>query len=408
MSALVTAISGLQNLPNLQNFNADFNGFIQIDFSGMSNLQYIDISDCDLPNGNNSLTQVNLTGCSSLLELRIDDSNFSGGFPNLAGLNSLEYIDADQCSISGSLDLSGLPALTGFDLSGNTELTEVVISSTQPLGSGNSLYLYNCALTQTAVDNILVALSLNGIQNGYVELNNGTSAAPGSTGLAAKQVLEDNGWTVYVNEAPPARVDIAASTDFNITGDFTIEMFVNMSNLNGFPRPYSFGAYPAPNAMSIEGGSLYFWANGSALINGTFQPNIGDWYHICVMGSGSTAYMFINGFMVANSPYGGSISSQGLPLTIGYGNENNSGFNGLISNFRWTNSAVYNTQGFTVPTSPLTDLTDTILLIFQGNDLAAQLVDNSGNGHNASNSGAAFNTNDPFNIAAGSLQMGNV
>ena len=56
MASVITSISGLQNLPNLTNFDADFNGLIAADFSGLTNLNYIDISDCDLPNGSNSLT----------------------------------------------------------------------------------------------------------------------------------------------------------------------------------------------------------------------------------------------------------------------------------------------------------------------------------------------------------------
>lgn len=214
--------------------------------------------------------------------------------------------------------------------------------------------------------------------------------------------------TTTTTTAAPGNVDIPASTDFDITGDFTIEMFVNMSNLSGFPRPYSFGAYPAPNAMSIEGGQLYFWANHSALINGAFAPNIGQWYHLCIIGSGSTAYMFIDGFNVASSPYGGSISSDGLPLTIGYGNEPSSYFNGLISNFRWCDSAVYSTGGFSVPTAPLPNITGCKLLIFQGTNLPMELSDNSGNGHHATNSGAIYSTSNPFIGYQGSLQMGSI
>lgn len=214
--------------------------------------------------------------------------------------------------------------------------------------------------------------------------------------------------TTTTTTAAPGNVDIAASTDFDIVGDFTIEMFVNLSNLDGFPRPYSFGAYPAPNAMSIEGGQLYFWANNANLINGSFSPSTGTWYHLCVMGSGSTAYMFIDGNLVAASPYSGSISSDGLPLTIGFGNEPSSYFNGQISNFKWSNAVEYNTGGFSVPTAPLTADGNTVLLIFQGTDLTAQLTDNSGNGHDATNAGATYSINNPFVGYEGSLQMGTV
>jgi hypothetical protein len=114
-------------------------------------------------------------------------------------LTLLEYIDFDQCSLTGSIDLSGLPNLRGFDFSGNVDLTEIVISSSQPLGDGYFVYAYNCALTEESVDNILVALSTNGVNSAEVDLSGGTNAIPSSTGLAAIAVLQGNGWTVYVN-----------------------------------------------------------------------------------------------------------------------------------------------------------------------------------------------------------------
>jgi len=198
--APIKSISRLQTLANLQEFRADYNALESIDFSGLINLTYIDISDCDLVGTSTpSLTSINLSGCTSLEELRMDDSDFSGGFPNLSGLNSLFYFDADQCGIVGTVDLSGLPSLNGFDLNGNSQLTRVIISSSQLLGDGWSIYLYDCGLTQTAVDNILVALSTNGILNGSIEMDGGTNATPSATGLAAKSVLEGNGWEVWVN-----------------------------------------------------------------------------------------------------------------------------------------------------------------------------------------------------------------
>lgn len=407
MASVITSISGLQHLPNLQNLNADYNALVSLDVSGLTNLTYVDVSDCDLVNseGEASLSSINVSGCTALEQLRIDDSNFSGVMPNLTGLTSLQYFDLDQSNIAGDIDISAssFNALTGFDLSGNT-ITSIIIPEA-PLSDVN---LYNNALTETAVNNVLQWLGGNGIENGYVDLSGGTNAIPTGNGATAKATLQSRGWNVYVNQAPPASVGIAASTDFDIVGDFTIEMFVNLTDLGGFPRPYSFGAYPAPNAMSIEGGQLYFWGNNSNLINGAFSPTVGQWYHICAMGSGSTAYMFIDGFMVASSPYAGSISSQGLPLTIGFGNEPGSGFNGLMSNFRWTSFALYDPAGFAVPTSTLPNVAGTKLLTFQGPSLPQQLADLSGNGHNVTNSGATYSANNPFAGTQGSLQMGNV
>jgi Leucine-rich repeat (LRR) protein len=197
MAAVITSITGLQNLTNLNNFNADYNGLQSVNLSGLTNLLNVDISDNDIPGtGTSSLTSVNLSGCTALEELRLDDSDFSAGVPDLSGLTSLNLLDLDQCSISGVVDLTGLSALQELDISGNTALTSVIINDAQPI-----LYFYasGCDFTETAVDNILIELSNNGLSNGEVELNGGTSAIPSATGLAAKSTLEGNGWLVDVN-----------------------------------------------------------------------------------------------------------------------------------------------------------------------------------------------------------------
>ena len=408
MATVITSITGLQNLTNLQNFNADYNSLTTIDLSGLTNLTYVDVSDNDTlaGEGDPSLTSINVTGCTALENLYIDGSDFSAGIPDLSSLTSLIYFDMDRCGISGDIDISAssFNNLTGFDFYGNTGITSVTL----PEANLNSVNLENTALTETAVNNILQWLNGSSVENGYVDLSGGTSAIPTGNGATAKTSLQGKGWTVSVNQAPPGYVGIAASSDFDIVGDFTIEMFVNMNNNSNFPRPYSLGVYPAANAISIEGGALYFWGDNANLLSGAFNPTLGQWYHICVTGVGNSLYILIDGVQVASGPYDGAISSQNLPVTIGYGNEPGSGFNGLMSNFRWTNSYVYDPAGFTVPTNPLPDLPATRLLIFKGTDLPTLLTDTSGNGHDATNSGATYSALNPFAGQEGSLQMGNV
>lgn len=197
MSAAITSITGLQNLNNLQRFVADWNSLTSVNLSGLANLTYVDISDNEVPGTSiHSLTSVNLSGSTAVTELRLDDSEFSGGIPNISGLTSLEYLDLDQSNISGVLDFSSFSAMYGVDVSGNQELTSVIISDTQPIDNFNA---FNCALTETAIDDILVVLSNNGVSNGSAYLAGGTNAAPSATGLAAKTILEADGWYVEIN-----------------------------------------------------------------------------------------------------------------------------------------------------------------------------------------------------------------
>jgi len=197
MAAVITSVTGLQNLTNLNNFNADYNGLQSVNLSGLTNLILVDISDNDIPGGStNSLTSVNLSGCTALQELRLDDSEFSGGIPSLAGLTSLSTVQFGRVNSPSIIDMSGVVNLADADFFQNTNLTSLIIADTQPIFY---LGVRNCALTETAVDDILVILSNNGVSNGEVTLDGGTSATPSATGLAAKTVLEGNGWTVSVN-----------------------------------------------------------------------------------------------------------------------------------------------------------------------------------------------------------------
>ena len=236
MGATITSFTGLQNLTNIQEFKADFNSLTSIDLSGMSTLTEVDLSDNDLPDSStNSLSSVNLSGCTSLEFLYLDDNDFSAGFPDLSDCNSLKVIDFDQCNLVGSVDISNLPALEQFDFNGNLGLTELIISSAQPLGDNErELLVDDCALTQTAVDNILVALASGSISNGYVQLNNddedfpGTNATPGEAGRESLLILSDRGWSFDVVDGnhtmltlafEALEADICASTN---TGTYYI------------------------------------------------------------------------------------------------------------------------------------------------------------------------------------------
>jgi hypothetical protein len=228
MAAVITSITGLQNLPNLQNFNADYNSLTTVNLSGLANLLFVDISDNDvLGSGDPSLTSVNLSGCTALQTLRLDDSDFSAGIPSLAGLTSLTLIDFDQCRISGIVDLTGLSALEELDFYGNTALTSIIINDAQPI---QYFYASSCALTETAVDNILIELSDNGIAGGNVQLDGGENASPSATGLAAKLALEADGWTVNINEptTTTTTTTVSPTTTTTTTGvTYTFEASVD-------------------------------------------------------------------------------------------------------------------------------------------------------------------------------------
>ena len=203
MATTITTIRGLQNLPNLESFYADWNSLQTVDLSGLTNLLFVDISDCNIPGtGTNSLTSVNLTGCTAIEELRLDDSDFSANslssIIGLSNLTNLHFIDLDQCELSGTANLSALSSLADIDVNGNENLTEVIITGSQPINNFNAS---SCNLTQESIDNILVALSENSESTGYVQLSGVVMGIPSNeVGVPAIRILDGRGWDFNIND----------------------------------------------------------------------------------------------------------------------------------------------------------------------------------------------------------------
>ncbi len=260
MGAGLTSITGLQNLTNLQDFRADWSFLTSIDLSGLTNLTYVDVSDQDAAvGGANCLASINLSGCTSLQSLYIDDNDFSAGFPDLSDCTSLRYFDIDQSNLVGSVDLSNLPALEGFDMNGNTGLTEVIISRTQPLGdNGTEILLNDCALTQTVVDNILLELASGSVSNGYIQIDagdNGTNAAPGQVGRDSLFILNSRGWS------------------FDVTpGNHTMLTLAYESTSGSVCASSNLGSYYIVSGSNLQVGNKLF-QNADA-----WQPVIDGWY----------------------------------------------------------------------------------------------------------------------------------
>ena len=79
----------------------------------------------------------------------------------------------------------------------------------------------------------------------------------------------------------------------------------------------------------------------------------------------------------------------------------------MFSNFRWNSTtAIYDTNGFTPPSAPLTSVFGTNLLLFQGETLNDELTDQSGIGSIITNGTGVYSGGNPFAGYAGSIQFG--
>lgn len=198
MATVITSIRGLQNLGNLENFEADWNSLQTVNLSGLTNLLSVDITDnLTLDGSSKSLTSANFSGCTSLEDILIGRNDFSAGIPNLSGLTNLIRFDSDNCDIQGNVDLSMIPnpGFDNIDLSENLGITSVTL----PESDLTNLNLFDTALTEAAVNDILQWLDGSGVTGGSVELDGGTSAAPTGAGITAKDNLIAKSWSVTTN-----------------------------------------------------------------------------------------------------------------------------------------------------------------------------------------------------------------
>jgi hypothetical protein len=227
--------------------------------------------------------------------------------------------------------------------------------------------------------------------------------------------------TTTTTTAPPGpnlslKIDNSPNFDIPDSHDFTIEWFAKMTDDVPHPRIWSVGSWPdAAHAVSIESGQFYYWINGAIVLSRDISSYgyIGNWTHFCVMRwtdiftSNQSISLYVNGISVTNDAITSAIPTNGYPLYLG-SEGNDSLMNGLLSNFRWTNTAVYDGTGFTPPTSPLTTISGTQLLIFQGDSLPLEITDNSGNGYTITNGTGVYNADNPFGGYAGSIQFGTI
>jgi hypothetical protein len=180
-------------------------------------------------------------------------------------------------------------------------------------------------------------------------------------------------------------LSIPANAGFNFgTGDFTIESYVYIagnSPLDGISRRYalifgvasggsvSFELLIAGNSSTTGTGiELY---NGSTVVGVTGTVSQSTWHHIAVSRSGSSFYFFLNGVQLGTTQTS-SISFGSSTQTAVVGKDPSTSafdfdFNGYISNLRVVKGTALYTANFTPPTSALTAITNTQLLLLTDN-----------------------------------------
>ena len=154
------------------------------------------------------------------------------------------------------------------------------------------------------------------------------------------------------------------------TGDFTLECWVYFTGSDGVldtvmetrsSTSASDGFLIGRFHTSGHENKIEFYTDGSYRITADVTTPNNTWVHVAVVRQSGTTRLYLDG-QVQSSTYSDSHNYSNDDLIIG---ENVSGsyqIPGLISNFRMVKGTAVYTSNFTVPTSPLTAVTNTKLL----------------------------------------------
>jgi len=257
-----------------------------------------------------------------------------------------------------------------------------------------TLFLGAVATVKDAYFNLVTLLlnttSTNGAQNNTFldsSSNNFTITRNGNTTQGTFSPFSQTGWGNFFNGSSDYLT--ASNAAFVATGDFTVEAWVYGTQTGAFQGIFvsSDGADTAGFRIAIENtNALGFWLNGTSNTGTTFLFN--QWNHVAMVRSGTgtnNVSCYFNGTRVAQFTNTSSTTNSAIAI----GRYRTTGTNqywlgGFVSNARLVvGSAVYSGATITVPTAPLSAITNTVFLTCQSN----RFVDNSGNNYTITTNG---------------------
>ena len=191
-----------------------------------------------------------------------------------------------------------------------------------------------------------------------------------STNINALVAVVENGGSVTFDGTTDYLTSPASAYN-QLTGDFTIELWVFPTSLSGQQGLVAIGTTGSQGISILFENTrkVSFWVTGNtgAVSSANDTVAVNQWYHIALVRSGSTNTLYVNGANVASS-----ITTPTWPATpsisVGRTYVDNTGYsaNGYISNFRVVKGTALYTGNFTPPKVPLTAVTNTIFLTCQG------------------------------------------
>ena len=177
-------------------------------------------------------------------------------------------------------------------------------------------------------------------------------------------------------------LSVGDHADFEFgSGDFTMEAWIYLTGYSN-----SYGGYYAGGIMgkdsasnrsftfsvvatsnSYTGLQLYLFNGGTSTSTiGTASMGLNQWYHVAATRASGTVKLFLNGTQIQSGTNSTNIDNTTSPFVVGASSSYSNyeyRLNGNISDARVVKGTAVYTSNFTPPTSPLTAVTNTKLLV---------------------------------------------
>jgi hypothetical protein len=264
-------------------------------------------------------------------------------------------------------------------VNGTALYTSNFIPPTTPLTVIANTALLTCQSTQT------VTYDANTTPNPITVA--GTPRPTKSVPFSQSWAGQFNGSTSYLTSGSSA----SPLSAFNFgTGDFTVESWVYLTTTGSKPLVDFRGASTvAPGIGFYTGNQPYLYYNGSIVYQPSslsLTPN--TWSHIALVRSSGVSKFYLNGIGAATT-YTDTNNYPAAPIVIGTdtiaGGSN--WWSGYISNLRVVKGTAVYTSNFTPSNTPLTAITNTVLLTCQNSSNSNTFIDNSTSALTITNNG---------------------
>ena len=159
-------------------------------------------------------------------------------------------------------------------------------------------------------------------------------------------------------------LSFTANSDFSLSGDFTIEAWVYLRSITLDTNHPNLIVLGSTNIFFDSSNNYVAFYHGSEIVKSANSSIDEDkWHHIAVTRSGTAIKLFLDGALAASATASTTYGTSSGTQYVGSMTASNGNLDGYIRDLRVVNGTAVYTSAFDVPTTTLTAVTNTKLLV---------------------------------------------